>query len=235
MAGDYDAPFSADDFTGFPRIGDTAFHGVLAEGDPRWAFNARIERRPPMENFIHGYRETVDVLFAAIQAWAGSGMIDRFVYPYVYLWRHYLELRLKELVVSYWALVEVDSRADENLWVYDDHSLMKLWQALRPMMKREGGAHDKDYKAMGKIIAEFAKYDDHSFTFRYAHDTLGASSQERLPESINLAVMHEVMVRVSAFLDAASTYVSERLSTKAEVEVEERAEMEAALRSYEGG
>src|SRR5262245_22893290 len=54
--------------------------------------------------------------------------IDMCIYPLVFLWRHYLELRLKELLITLGAL------NNTSIGMLQEHNLGALWGRLRPLI-----------------------------------------------------------------------------------------------------
>ena len=112
-------------------------------------------------------------------------------YAVLFLYRHYLELRLKELIISYG--VNLDE-------INNEHSLLKLWQKLRSQNGIQPEA--QDIEITEKIITQFNEIDRKSEVFRYPID-----KKERLtvpPMQFDLVRLKEMLGWTSQFLDSWS-------------------------------
>lgn len=138
---------------------------------------------------------------------------DALVYPIVFMWRHHVELRLKEIMRS--ASLLVEGSAELKL----DHKLYPLWARLKPLV--EGVWPDADrtpLNAVEEIIAQLDEIDRYSFAFRYPTRKDGAPS---LPEDllhINIRNFTDVMQRVANFLDGMAASLGVYLDNKTEME-----------------
>lgn len=84
------------------------------------------------------------------------------VYPMVYTYRQYIELRLKELIVM------GNKFNDINNDFPDEHSLLKLWNIYRNQILPNIEKIDKEIlDNVERIIAEFNSEDPKSMSFRY--------------------------------------------------------------------
>jgi hypothetical protein len=90
------------------------------------------------------------------------------IFPYVYLCRQYIELRLKEAVLAASRLVEVKTPKDCR------HRIDLLWKALGPAMERIYPTDSKDQlNHVEKLITEFSERDKSGAEFRYPTDFTG--------------------------------------------------------------
>jgi len=164
------------------------------------------------ELYAHGYKRAADTLVERIiecPTW-----IDVLVYPISFLYRHYLELRLKEIAQAGRALL--DWELESKKWAH--HKLDGLWSSCRRILEEVWPDSSKsELDIVEQLLLEFAKTDPDSQGFRYP---AGKSLNPSLPgiQHINLRNLYEVMGRVSALLEGASSGISEYLSTKRSVE-----------------
>lgn len=137
---------------------------------------------------------------------------DALVYPIVFMWRHYVELQLKEIMRSASMLVE------DSTELKLDHKLYPLWNRLKPLVAEVWpDADPSPLNAVEEIIAQLDEIDRYSFAFRYPTRKDGAAS---LPEDllhINIRNFTEVMQRVANFLEAIATSFGVYLDNKAEM------------------
>lgn len=138
---------------------------------------------------------------------------DTLIYPIVFLWRHYVELRLKGLLDSARQLTDQPLKA--NL----DHKVLALWQKLRPLLEAiEPNADTETLDAVEEIVSQFDQVDTDSFAFRYPLSKKGIPSLPSELYHINIRNLTEVMQRVGSFLDSADIMLDVYLEHKAEME-----------------
>lgn len=117
-----------------PSIGEFLKHG----DDPaQW-------RTRPVSGLPIAYGEAAGLLLAGMIARAKQtpGAANGFIPPYLFLWRHYIELQLKETLemvaskAAEWTKVTGHALPD-NFFVQDirdSHSLLTLWRRLSPLV-----------------------------------------------------------------------------------------------------
>lgn len=100
--------------------------------------------------------------------------VDVLALPVIYLYRHYLELRLKSMIIrgNMLKLCEDDEYPDEEYMKFDPtHKLDKLWEDCRILLENIYPELDKEdlteLETMDKYIEEFSKFDENSFISRY--------------------------------------------------------------------
>ena len=125
-------------------------------------------------------------------------------YSVLFLYRHYLELRLKQLFITCGGDLEK---------VNSEHSLLKLWEVFFKQyevfckeynLDSEESSEEslKDIKAVEKIIAQFNNIDENSQIFRYPTDRNGRVKLP--PMQIDMVRLKEMLGWASQFLDAWS-------------------------------
>jgi len=164
------------------------------------------------------YHEAVNVLLDD-KTWKR----DFTVFPVIFLFRHYIELRLKEIILNNWEFLERVKPFPKG------HDIYKLWNICRDCMKEtdkivdSGFAQSRDYveQIIGAYddleadLNKFAEIDPDSQYFRYPVDVQGnplaidnkllAKLQRELPELVK---------RISYNLDGISTGICTILQDK---------------------
>ncbi|SET02364.1 hypothetical protein SAMN04488587_2002 [Methanococcoides vulcani] len=148
---------------------------------------------------------------------------DTFGYPIFYLFYHYLELRMKDIIINGRALI------NENTGYPNIHDLNQLWNECKSILKKMEGWEKyselpddikKDYQTMDHFIKEIAK-DGKAQSFRYPVDKKG---NEFLSDNsirvFNISSFSSVVDWLSLMLEGISTGIDESLSAKYEYEAE---------------
>ncbi len=89
--------------------------------------------------------------------------------PVVFLYRHALELYLKEILINGHRILRLGGGPflTETDILENGHKLFKLWQEIEELHEKLGLTWQTDLDAEGAIIKEFSDVDQHSFGFRY--------------------------------------------------------------------
>jgi hypothetical protein len=156
------------------------------------------------ECYAEGYREAAERLY---QSWCTDQHHD-LAFPMVFLYRHYTELRLKELLQSGAELLDLPKD-----WKCS-HRIDNLWQRLKPLLQQvwpEGS--ERDLLNAERLLLELAARDPISMEFRYPEDRDGKRHLADL-EHLDIANFFSAMRQLSAFLDGASMGISAYLDDK---------------------
>ena len=184
----------------------------LLRDDPDWRMNASLAyQRGESYGYSAGYRRAAELIFKRLEETRGDD-VDLLVFPFVFLWRQYLELMLKELIQVARSIETVGRGAPDP--VPDTHSLIGLWYLLGPHLNRHVKTDDEDYAATLKIVQEFHDLDPSSYTFRYARKTQKAGGGPSVPQSLgamNLKSLHEAMTAVGNYLEGVSALLEDTL------------------------
>ena len=88
------------------------------------------------------------------------------VYPLIFLFRHFLELRLKEIIAASKQL------ANHDLELVKNHNLMQLWnQFKKQLLAIEPDTTDQEeLKNIERLLNEYHAIDPNSESFRYPTD-----------------------------------------------------------------
>ena len=103
--------------------------------------------------------------------------LDLLVFPIVFLYRQYLELRLKELIEITTGLNSEDRR---------EHHLARLWRRVRPALEGAFPENSDDFDAAEKMVKDFQEADAGSFTFRYPEDKAGEPTLPPRPKGVRV-------------------------------------------------
>jgi hypothetical protein len=178
-----------------PKVGDKLF-----QVSPHWDGNACVADHPHsrMVMMMNGYKRGAELMVEQGTRYRPDR--DTLVFPIIFNYRQYLELSLKYLISSYGLTVEV-----EPIW--NSHNLSQLWTRFTQVLDRYGAADDDGATAaVAKIVAEFAKVDPKSFSFRYPVDTEGRAI-ELAHDYLDLAALADVMQGVDGFFSGCDGYL----------------------------
>ncbi len=167
--------------------------------DGRCSYNAWFT--PDWDTYADGYKEAADAIVE--HAIANHGRIDWYVYPVMFLYRHYLELRVKEILGKCGRTVR------------RTHSLEVLWRELLPeISKRRRGDQAHFTRYLGERFAEFHRIDQKSLIFRYP-TPVSKNEPLRWGEWINLLQVQQVVYAMSMQLDGISSEIDAELEAEA--------------------
>jgi hypothetical protein len=127
---------------------------------------------------------------------------DLVVYPIVFCYRHFLELTLKWMLQAFGYTVGMKPN-------WKDHDLATLWKQFKAMPGEYGaGSQDEGDAVVADLLAEFAKVDQWSFAFRYAHTTKG----EPMPmsfDSLDVGVLRDGIEQISSYFMGCDGYLTD--------------------------
>jgi hypothetical protein len=136
----------------------------LFQAAPDWQHNACVGPSiTSIATYADGYLRAARLLVNEVVL--GCGTVDVLVYPIVFNYRQYLELRLKEIVLSGRRFADTETKHDRT------HRLTRSWQQAKSVLACDlalPGVAGLDF--VDRVLAEFDALDSGSFTFRYATD-----------------------------------------------------------------
>lgn len=176
-------------------------------GADDWRNNAVLNyTHSTHELIIMGYKAAGDLLVEH----AERGQ-DILVYPIVYLYRHYFELRLKSLIRA--AKKLVDPHADEPSM---SHNLPELWDALaRYWPDLDVDPQDESLQTSKAVIEEFHRYDPGATSFRYGDERAASTIQDL--QYVNLRHLAEQVELASGPLEGMEAWMSQLLQDQADM------------------
>jgi hypothetical protein len=206
---DENSLYSDEDVIPFPEIGDQLF--ITKEYSH---YNAQInytQSDDALYRYVLGYKEAGDRLVQSLIE--NNRHIDLVIFPTVFLYRQYLELRLKQL------LVEGNRLLDKSFTLPKQHRLDTLWQECKSVLKQiEPNIPNGELRAIEACIVEFSTIDPLSMAFRYHVDTHNNPSLPPNLRYINIHNLAQVMAKIHSFLDAAYMTISVAIDQKQEIE-----------------
>lgn len=184
----------------YPQLGDKFF---IDTGTQNETANIKAAFQE-FGGYAYGYQTgALTLLDSAISE---PDLQDFYIYPVVFLIRHYLELRLKELIHG------LNFLKDQSNSFPDHHNLQNLWKDFKTAYYGQGQTLGDDIiKSTDALIKEFDDIDPNSMTFRYPVDKKGNKIQ-RL-EMINLLNLKETFVRVCFFYDGVAMQIADYVET----------------------
>ena len=155
------------------------------------------------DRYIASYREAGEVLTTQVLQ---GGISDLLVFPILFAYRHWLELRLKSLIAlgQRWRGEDIEPALT--------HKLEVLWPLAREAIEAAFPDDPADLDTVGSIVDELVAVDPESMSFRYARDRKG---QLNLPvglERVNLGHIATVMLQVGISLEGAADGMAEMLA-----------------------
>jgi len=125
---------------------------------------------------------------------------DYHIYPAVFLIRHYLELRLKELIQG------LHYCKDRTKDFPNHHDLQRLWYDFKVAYEEIGeNPNDERFEIVGELIKEMTSVDPISMAFRYPVNKKGEVTQKL--EFVNLKNLKETFIRVSFVFDGVAAQI----------------------------
>jgi hypothetical protein len=193
-------------------MSDSSFDDLLhqpfrwpAEGDRLFAPSTRrlgdalvgsYSLSSQLYGMTQGYKRAADLLVE--RATVERPDRDFLVYPVIFCYRHYLELSLKMIIQEYGPSVGVKPN-------WKDHRLEKLWPVVKKILDDYNVSNGTD-DIVEECIAEFAKIDPNSFTYRYPVDTNGTPLPVCL-ERLDLLQLRKVMNGIENYISGSYDYL----------------------------
>lgn len=172
--------------------------------DDDWKANACLNWwHQPIDLYAHGYKEGGDRLAKFVIETESDQ--DYLIYPIAFLYRQYIELRLKEIIKEGLILVEEGNDFPKH------HKIWALWcLAKKLMIKVSIKIFDEkplDLNHAEHVIKEFAQVDPESLSFRYPATKQGNKNLDGIPH-INIRRLAEHMEGLSKDLESVSIAIS---------------------------
>lgn len=167
---------------------------ILFRSDTDWKLNACLNYHSPSLGWVaSSYKEGAEALARATAD--GNAVLDFAILPIVYLYRHYVELTLKDLIDTARRVEREGSGYPEH------HNLKNLWmEAKRLIRKHYGQNTPEELDHVEPYIIELHMHDSRSESFRYPTDKRGNRHLHGI-KHINLRILYEGMQRLSSLLE----------------------------------
>lgn len=177
------------------------------QGEPgTWGYGLASETRTAWRLYAEGYRRAAESLFATFSADLRDG--SYLLFPLAFLYRHHVELRIKELLFASADYLQLPT--DWRL----NHNLMQFWQLLRPLLLRVSPdllKHELDN--VDRIIGELSSKDPLSQLFRYPAYQAGRCHLNDL-DPIDIEIYYATLRQLSEFLDRFSDCLHAELQVR---------------------
>jgi hypothetical protein len=179
----------------YPDNGRTFFHDKGSNDELAWLQKLFQE----FGSYASGYKlGAIKLLDHALEE---PRQRDFLVYPIVFLIRHHIELRLKELIQG------LNYCQQQTKDFPTGHNIVNLWNDFKIKYEAVGESiADDSFKAMDNLINELGNTDPISMSFRYPVDREGNKIQKL--ETVNLAELRETFIRVSYMFDGISMQIA---------------------------
>ena len=166
--------------------------------DPELPHNAWLERDllkgfGGWSLYTSGFKMAADELVAHLGEESSAPHLSHFVvYPIAFLYRHYLELRLKEMLWSTSGAIP------------KKHGLMTLWEKVRERLKYyapQDGQFLLKYDSIAELLRPIDELDPQSEGFRYPYDEDGQLTIDGDIKWINLLRLKEHVAEIAGLFD----------------------------------
>lgn len=160
----------------------------------------------PFTFYADGYKIAADRLIGSciLNLPFGRDDIDVLVYPIVFNYRHYVELRLKEIILALRPIGDGKKNRE-----FKTHNLKKLWEEIIDLYRSHRKDYDKeDFENAERIIFQLHVVDEASFNFRYPTNKKGDKTSLEMSR-LNIRNFGEVMHRLADFLDSLSGVIDD--------------------------
>jgi hypothetical protein len=188
-----------------------------------------LDRYPgnPADACALGYRMAAQALVEHACQPCERGKEAFLLYPIVFLYRHYVELVLKNVIIAFdepemrniTGAAELDRK--KLTTGKNAHSLKLLWEQLRPLVQALGEAAGRPdtIEGISFYIEKLNEFDPYSLAGRYASEETTASLREAQKDdgTVDLPTFAEVMERLSNYLEGLDGYVAATIDSNREM------------------
>lgn len=166
--------------------------------------------------FADGYKLAADMLVDQVE---GNPPEDCLIAPILFLYRHWVELKLKELILSLkvFSVAEITRR--------NHHHLYDLWSKVKTNLSCLRDSSNKDFILLDARIKELDGLDPDGYRFRYPVNT--QSEITELPESLGIKNLKDTMDKINNAFGLIDGGIDGEMEGRAL-----EAELEAEMRSY---
>jgi len=178
-----------------PKAGDEPF---LPSKDPRSEARLDMAYRT-LDSYAIAYKEAADRLVSC--ALGSRAYPDLAVLPVIFLYRHYLELALKNIICR-------GRRCSlEKAGISKEHDLSRLWKDARPVLEELCPEQDRtELAVVENCVVKFHQHDKSSQESRYPVDRKGRQTLQSLAR-VDLRNLKRVMAGVAVSLDGCADWI----------------------------
>jgi hypothetical protein len=168
--------------------------------------------------YADGYKRAADIIVDQVD---GDAPDDILILPIIFLYRHYVEVKLKDVIIG------LDRLSGTHMGKgFGTHNLISLWSYLKSHLDciRTEPGNKEILPALDSLIAELATLDPDSFHFRYPYDKT-LQQEMQLPHSLSMNHFKETMEKIEhgfAYIEAGIDLETEARGLDADLEAEMR-------------
>ena len=189
----------------WPKIGDRLF----SETHPAQGAFLAAHSDERLYHLTEGYKLAADLLVeqTELEVWSRK----KLVYPIVFCYRHFLELTLKAMLAEYGSLGNLPRKNRSH------HKLEDLWKDFRTLLRNLNSDHpEMGTDAVEHCIAEFAKIDPFSETFRYPSSRKGQPF-DISHESIDLLQLRDTVQAIENYFMGSDGFLGNLQDTQTDL------------------
>jgi hypothetical protein len=163
-----------------------------------------------MTGYIIGYKDAAEALFEHAKT-VGS-LPDFLLFPIAFMWRHAIELSLKEIIAMGRVL-------GSRPWGFPEHHrLADLWTEAKPLVISTGpqGHVGPEVANVEANILELETIDPSAQGFRYPVARNGGPGLQGGPTTLSLRLLHDAMQAVTNLLEGVSSVLQQGLDHMAD-------------------
>lgn len=203
-----DAELQMGDQFALPAAGDSLF-----EPQDDWWHNACLNySHEQWTLYAIGYKEAADLLVQRVEQTRFDQ--DVLVYPVLFLYRYFLELSMKNIILQGQRLARNERIVPKH------HNIGELWKHCDAiLLKVLEGELDEERRNVGCLVAEFTAVDAQSTSFRYPENLKGSPSLPGV-SLINLRHVRDVIGKVGNLLNCANEGLHQHESFRREMDAE---------------
>lgn len=153
------------------------------------------------------YEEAVEVLFKHV---IRAEHPEKVVLPLAFMWRHLIEIALKDVVRCSRELF-FEELSDSEQKVLRSHDLLALWQTCKVHLGLLGSMDDPTLLHVEGIIRELHEVDPTADGFRYPFKRDGQTKNlTNAPDQVDIVQMHQTLAGAFNFLGACLSEIDRR-------------------------
>jgi len=186
----------------WPKRGDNPF--MIKEGDrmsPAWVSLEWLASMGADDTiYSKAFKISADKLVSLLSQESNKIPSDMYFMPITYLYRHSLELKLKEIINLglRLQLIEQDDDVSEDL---KRHGLIKLWKHARIVIEKYWPDSPKqNVSSAAGIIQAFHNIDKSGQSLRYSKNISGKCNMKNMPKEAELNQIKDVFDAIYNFL-----------------------------------
>jgi len=151
------------------------------------------------DNYGEGYKQAIELIEREVLE-NNRTYQDFLIYPYCFLMRHFIEIRLKEVIY------EGTKKLNGEPEIKEGHNLPHLWDKAQKILKELWKEHyEEAHKDILSFINDFNSLDNKSDGFRYPFDTNGNKNLTEINgKEINFKNLSEVFRQVREYLNGVT-------------------------------